>query len=465
MDVKVKNKDVIWSYLSILISMSSNIIVVPFIIYYLSGEMLGLWYVFVSIGAIATLSDFGFAPTFARNITYCWSGAKRIQKIGAEYFENSEPDFCLMNNILNTCRRIYMFISIGVLILMLTIGSLYIYKITKDIDGYTHYYAWIIYTLSVFLNLYYNYFDSFLRGVGNVFQAQKNRVVSKSIQIVLTITFLYFGFGIVGVALAYFIFGFIYRQLGKFYFYRYENIGEKLKKNYCPFDKKASRQLLTTMWYNAWREGLIQISIYLSEQASVIICSFYLTLKQTGSYSLSLQIANAVATLSATLYGVYQPYMQAAYLNRDMDKMKHSMAAILFTLTLLMGLGVILTLLVGLPILKYVKPGVVVSTPLLLGIFLNQFILRFRNCYSSYLSCTNRLIYMKSFVVSSFLCLILYIIFMGPFHLGVWGIVLAQVISQCIYNFWYWPYFVHKELKLGFRDTIIFGYEYLLKKK
>ena len=219
------------------------------------------------------------------------------------------------------------------------------------------------------------------------------------------------------------------------------------------------------MWYNAWREGLIQISIYLSEQASVIICSFYLTLEQTGSYSLSLQIANAVATLSATLYGVYQPYMQAAYLNRDMDKMKHSMSAILFTLTLLMGLGVILTLLVGLPILKYIKPGVVVSTPLLLGIFLNQFILRFRNCYSSYLSCTNRLIYMKSFVVSSFLCLILYIIFMGPFHLGVWGIVLAQVVSQCIYNFWYWPYFVHKELKLGFRDTIIFGYEYLLKKK
>ena len=153
MDVKVKNKDVIWSYLSILISMSSNIIVVPFIIYYLSGEMLGLWYVFVSIGAIATLSDFGFAPTFARNITYCWSGAKRIQKIGAEYFENSEPDFSLMNNILNTCRRIYMFISIGVLVLMLTIGSLYIYKITKDIEGYAHYYAWIIYTLSVFLNL------------------------------------------------------------------------------------------------------------------------------------------------------------------------------------------------------------------------------------------------------------------------------------------------------------------------
>ena len=53
-------------------------------------------YIFASIGAIATLFDMGFAVTFARNITYCWSGAKQLKKEDVVFVENSEPDYYLM---------------------------------------------------------------------------------------------------------------------------------------------------------------------------------------------------------------------------------------------------------------------------------------------------------------------------------------------------------------------------------
>ena len=113
MQVSVNKADVIWSYIGTFMGLFSNILVVPFVVYYLNTEMLGLWYVFVSIGGLAHLFDFGFTITFGRNITYCWSGAKKLKKTGAEFSDNNQPDFRLMKNILNTCKKIYFFISLS----------------------------------------------------------------------------------------------------------------------------------------------------------------------------------------------------------------------------------------------------------------------------------------------------------------------------------------------------------------
>lgn len=464
MEINVNSKDVIWSYLSILITMSSNIIVIPFIVFYLSGEMLGLWYVFVSIGAIANLFDFGFAPTFARNITYCWSGAKNLEKKGKTSEVYSEPDFLLMNKVLTTCKRIYFLLASAVLLLLISLGTLYISHITTNITGYSHYIAWGFYVIGVFLNLYYNYYDSFLRGVGNVQQSQKNRVIAKTIQIISMILLLSVGAGIIGVCMAYLLFGIVFRFLGKHHFYHYKEIGKKLKSNKSDIDRLEFICLFKTIWYNAWREGLIQITIYCTEQASVLICSLYLCLEETGVYSLSLQIANAVAMLASALYLTYQPTIQSAYINNNKQIIRESMSVIVFSLIVLMVLGVLGTIFVALPLLRLIKPSAVVEISLLLGIFLNQFFLRYRNSYSSYFSCTNRLIYMKSFILSAILCIALSFILVGIFDWGCWGLVTAQIISQLVYNVWYWSLKAHIELEYSLKDTFIIGFESVRQK-
>lgn len=77
MQASVNKSDVIWSYLGTAFSMLSNLITIPMVIYFLDSDLVGLWYIFVSIGAIANLFDFGFTVTLARNITYVWGGARR----------------------------------------------------------------------------------------------------------------------------------------------------------------------------------------------------------------------------------------------------------------------------------------------------------------------------------------------------------------------------------------------------
>ena len=72
MNTKISGNDVIWNYIGIFMTMFGNFLNLPFMLKYMDSEVLGLWYVFLSIGGIVTLFDFGFNTTFARNISYIW---------------------------------------------------------------------------------------------------------------------------------------------------------------------------------------------------------------------------------------------------------------------------------------------------------------------------------------------------------------------------------------------------------
>lgn len=452
MKIEVTKKDVIWSYIGTFISLCSNIIMIPFIMYYLNEDMLGLWYIFTSIGGIATLFDFGFGVTFARNVTYCWSGVGALKKDNAVFSQNKEPDYNLMNNVLITCRRIYFLISATVLLFLGTAGTMYIMYISREIEGYYHIIAWAVYAVAIFLNLYYGYYASFLRGVGAVAQANKNTVISRGIQIMVTIGMLMLGTGLIGACAAYLVYGTVFRMLGKYKFYHYKNIGNELNKIHTKPSAEEMKILFFTVWHNAWREGLISICNYSCNQISTLICSLYLTLGETGTYSLGVQIATAVSTVAAALYSAYQPALQASYVNEDKERTKSIMSLIVSLYIIVFIIGLFGAVVVGLPILRMIKPESTVTSGILIGLLLYQFILNFRNCYTSYFSCTNRLPYVKSFIISAIFCVFLSFLFIGPLKLGISGLVIAQIISQGMYNMWYWPVKAQKEMNLSLKE-------------
>lgn len=449
MQVNLSKEDIVWSYIGTILSMSANILMLPIIIYYLDSEMLGLWYVFGSIGGIALLFDFGFSVTLARNITYCWSGSGSLKKTDVEFADNSEPNYQLMKRVLYVCKNIYLLISLIALLLLFTIGSYYIYTISYTIEGYDHFIAWFIYSLAVFFNLYYGYYSLFLRGVGAISDANKNTIIARLAQILLTVTLLVMGFGIIGVCLAYFSYGFLFRYLGKYKFYNYRRIGEHLKSENNAVALSSSIPLFKTIWYNGWREGLISISNYISGYASTIICSLFLTLSETGTYSVGVQIAMALALISSTFNMSSQPQLQAAYVNKDKEKISKTIAISIVSLLGIFFLGVLLILTIFLPFLKWIKPESIVPVPVFLALSFYQIVLKIRDCYASYFSSTNRIPYIWAFVLSSSLGVILSIIFIVSLGLGVWGIILAQLISQLCFNCWYWPYKANKELEVN----------------
>lgn len=465
MDVKVNRSDIVWSYLGVIVSFTASVITLPIVIYYLDDDQLGLWYVFNSVGAITVLFDFGFTVTFSRNITYCWSGASKLEKRGQGGEVLNEPDYYLMRNILFTCKRIYFILAISALILLLTIGTLYILHISHHVEGYSHIIAWFIYSVSAFLNLYFNYYDSFLRGVGAVKRANQNRVYARGVQLLLTIVSLILGFGILGMSIAYLAFGVVFQILGNYGFYNYKGIKTSLDKVTQRVNKAEIKELFMTIWYNAWRDGIISLSFYLSSQATVILCSLYLSLKETGIYSVGMQIASVVSMLASTLYATYQPSMQSNWLKKNIDEVQRILTLILFVFISTFLMGAMAVIFVGLPILRLIRPDMVIGMCLMSGIFISQFILQFRNCYTSYFSCTNRLDYMPSFLISSVVGLLLSVIFMQFFTMKAWGLILGQIVSQLVFNAWYWAWKAHRELHLNMRLFLSISQDIIVNSK
>ena len=464
MQVIISKGDIVWSYLGTFMTLCSNVIMIPLMAYYLSGESLGLWFVFTSVGAITNLFDFGFTITFARNITYCWSGVSKLEKKGVSVFTQGKADFYLMKKVLSTCKLIYFIISVVALIILSSVGTIYIIHISQNFVGYTHLTAWGIYVLATFLNLYYNYYDSFLRGVGAIKRANKNRVIARVVNLSLMFILLLYGYGIIGVCVSYAFYGIIIRILGKKYFYNFNHIGESLKKVSSKFSFQELKDIFTTIWHNAWRDGLIQLCSYCTGQLSVLICSLYLSLTETGAYSIGQQMAGAVVALSSVLYSTYQPALQESFATGNMDKTRQCMSTIIVVYLSSFVIGSIMLVSIGLPLMKCIRPDSVVSIPTLIGICITLLITNYRTIYTSYFSSSNRIIYMNSFIFASIICIGLSFFTMGFLHWGVWGLIISQFLSQAVYNAWYWPLKANKEMNLKNRDIIINGFHNIRSK-
>lgn len=431
MKVQLKRKDVIWNYLGIIMNMGGNFLMLPFLLYFLSDDSYGVWNVFISLSGIVALFDFGFNTTFARNITFCWSGADHLEKesVGCYASDDNSINFPLMKVVLATCKRIYLIIAGVALVFLLSLGSAYILYLTREIDGNEYIVAWLIYSIAIFMNLYFGYYDSFLRGVGAIADVNKYKIIARVVQILFLAVLLFCGTGIIGASIAYLAYGMIFRETAKRRFYSYHDIGKHLNEVKNRITSKDIKSMFAVIWHNAWRDGVVSLANYFSNQATVIIGSFFLTLTQTGAYSLAVQLAQAIVQIASALYTAYQPSLQSAYVARDNEKLKNIMSAILsvYLVTVIVGFAALMGL--GIPIIRLLKPNAVLESSLILGVGLYQAILKWRNCYTTYISSTNRVPYVKSFVVSGGgLCVLSSIILESFFFFGRVGINYCTII-------------------------------------
>lgn len=458
MSVKLNNKDYIWSYIGVFMSVGASAIILPFVLHFLDEDMYGLWSVFQSIAAITTLFDFGFSTTFARNINYCWCGASGLKKTGAVFAESGEPNFPLMKKTMTACRYVFLIISGTALVGMAGPGSFYIHYISREIPGNEPLIAWCFYAVAVFLNLYYGYFNSFLRGVGAISDANRVTVISKLVQIVLTVVLLACGMGIIGTGIAYLAYGFLFRILSKRAFLRFRGIGQGLDKVTEKTSKSEVEELFLVVWYNAGKEGIVTLSNYLANQACTLISPLYISLKETGIYSLAVQLATVLSNVAGALYTANQPVLQSAYISNNKEMTKRTMSLIVVSYVGIYAIGLAAVVTVGLPLIRLIKPESTPTVAVMLGVGIYQFVLKFRNCYTSYFSCTNRIPYVWAFIISSTVGVGLAVL-MLELGWGVWGLILSQLVSQIVYNGWYWTVKAHGEMELGFGDTVSYGWD------
>lgn len=444
--MNIGKKDVMWGYLSLFLVQGINIILLPFILLFLNTKELGLWYTFSSLYGLAMLIDFGFQATISRNVSYVWSGAKGIKKSGfQDSSNNNKIDKHYFIKLLSSIKSIYYLMGIVIFLLLISIGTLYVYNITLgEVDTKVALISWFFYFIAIVLNIMFSFWNAILRGIGAIKEYNKTLILSKLCQIIFTITFLYFGLGIVGVTLAYLFSVIVNRIILSRYFYKYNKITKQLKgKLRAKLDKKIIKDLMP----NTIRTGITSASNYLVINFPIILSSYFISLEVSGQFGIVNQIITLCLTISNSYFNTYLAQFNYYRVKNKLDSLTdlfRKSLLINYAINLVLFLGVILF---GNYLLElFTEDKSLLPLPLLLIIITYRFLYNNQTVFVSLLSTRNIIPYYKSFFISALLIVLIQLLTLSVMP-SLMGIILPIIIIQMLYNNWYWPLKVIKDLR------------------
>lgn len=438
MKIITGRRDVVWNYAGTMMSMASNFLLLPFLVAGLSSSDLGLWYVFTALSAFVMLFEFGFNPTFARNITYCWSGAQELQKEGTGKNSNNDINVYLFAQLIAVSKRVYAHITIIVAVILLVPGTVYVWYVSRAQWDLNTMIAWALFVIAALVNMYYLYYAAMLRGVGCIAEDNKNKIYSRLAQLIVSAILLLSGFGLIGAVLGYVVYVIFYRVYGYLLFWHNHAIRQLDLRN-IPVTGEQMQHVYKTISYNAYKDGAVMISNYGATQAGTVLCSLFLTLEQTGVYSIGLQLATALGNVSLAYLNSCRPAIQSAYQQHETDTITRIVGKSLVTYIIVFFIGFIIAELFVYPLLSIFKPGTSFDPYLFAGLAIYIFIFDWIAFFSSILASFNIIPYAKSYIITTIVELILCVLLMKVLHWGAWGLVLGMAIPQVFYNVWKWP--------------------------
>jgi len=449
--IKASKVDVIWNYVGTVISMASGFVLLPLLLAYLTDEELGLWYVYIAIANLAQLFEFGFNPTFARNIVYVVSGARRLSAKGCDTASvEAGIDWHLLNVVIRACRLIYAGIAVITLILMATAGSVYVAYVASGMDAVSLWVSWALFVVAIVTNLYFLFAITVLRGYGDIAGENKVKTFAKLVQLALSAALLILGYGIVGAAIGYLANSFLMRLLALIRIRSHREIEEGRRSDAGRISIGEVRSTVGTVGALAWRDGVVQLAAYASTQAMTILSSLFLGLADSGTYSMLLQFGTALYNLANVYPKSFYPSMQAAFVEGDRGRQRIIVSSGLVAFWGLFTFGAVGVCSVILPLLPVFKPTFVVDYGLFLGICAYLALWDHHSVCCNYIISMNEIPYMVGYLVASALGVAFVWALCGELGLGAWGIVLGQAASQLIYNNWRWPMYLCSRLGIGY---------------
>lgn len=437
-------RDLVWGYVAQFLNVGTGILLLPIILHYFSPADVGLWIVFVTLGSLAQLLEFGFQPTIARNAAYIYGGARNLQKEGLDYSENHKYgiDLTLLGDLIAASRRIYRLISLIAALILLTVGTFYVATlITKEQNYYNALLGWCTFAAGYILSFYFGYINGLLQGRGDVTEANKVVVIQRAMFLVLGIVFTTCGAGLLGLGLASVTAALVGRILAVVYFNKNSVITLKTLPNH----EDSAKIMAKTLWFNASRLGAVQLGAFLINRASILIASTALGVSQAASYSLTLTILLALASSCGVIAQINVPYMSSLQVQQDRATLTriYRNIVLISSFTYVVGFTLLSTL--SKPALAVIGSSVPLlpSTQILiLGIII--FLEVHHSNAATVLTTTNKVPFMAAALWSGLAIVILSCCVVKP--LGIVGMILSQGLIQILYNNWKWPSMILKIL-------------------
>lgn len=462
--ITTSKTDIMWNYASTILSMGSSFILLPLLMIYLSDDELGLWYSFVAISNLTLLFEFGFTPTFARNIVYCVSGARKLTKCGYDSRSVSEGiDYGMLGRLITTSRIVYAAIAFIALLIAVTFGTAYVGAITSHVDLLTCWLSWAVFCASIFLNLFFFHYTTCLRGFGDIAAENKAKSFARISQLVVSALLLFAGMGLIGASFGFLANGIALRLLCKRFLRNHSELMMEVKANHIKPTRAEITDTVRTVLYLAWRDGAVQISCYASTQVSSLICSYYLGLAENSVYSLLIQVGGAIYGFASAYVRSYIPMFQSAFAEGDNLECKSILEKSLSAYWALIVACTVGVWFVAFPILHLLRGSFTPDPMLYIALICYLAVWNHHSLCCNFIVSTNELPYLPAYAISATFGIVLSLVLLNTTNLGVWGLVIASWVSQIAYNNWRWPMYLASKFDTTYRAIIRNGYHRWIK--
>jgi len=453
--MKITKVDVIWNFAATILKVAAGVLILPLVLHLLPAEDVGLWTIFVSVGAMSFLLDFGFGDSFARNITYIFSGVKNLQKTGHEtVIEKSEIDYSLLKGTIIAMRRFYGVISLFLLTLLSTLGSYYIYTVLKNYHGerIQVFIAWGAYCILAIYQLYTLYYDALLRGRGMIKRSKQILVLANIAFIIVASIFLLLGFGLISLVLGQLTSIVINRILCKLLFYDTE-IKIKLNK----VKPKSPTVIFKILLPNATKLGITSIGGFLITRSSIVIGSLFLSLQDIGSFGITKQVLELLAGIAIVWYNSFNPMISKYRIENNTALIKNIFIRSLHVQLFVFTVGGLFLFLFGNRLLILMGSKTLFLTQGLLSIYLLLIIVESIFTSAGGMLLTKNIVpFFKASILSGIAIVLMMLIFFKYTELGVLSMLLAPLIVDFAYQAWKWPLEIIKDLNIKFKDFFVF---------
>jgi O-antigen/teichoic acid export membrane protein len=437
---RVSRSAVSWSLIAAALRFGSALLLLPLILWRVPSEELGLWYVFISLGALAALMDFGFAHTVTRSAGYLWAGSRMLLPFGIDLPDSlvktdivgkpiqPPPNLPMFSNLVASLRVYYLAAGGLLFLLLTTAGGAWIWHKSLGLaQAHSIHLAFFAYAMGVSLGFANSLWPSLLAGIDAVKEAQQITAACLLAYFSLAAAGLLAGLGVWALVLGTIVAGLAERLLGRTVFYRLVPLQPG----------KFEVSVLRVLWPSAWRTAAVGLGAFMIFQANILICSAFLDLRTTASYGLSLQAVTLLAGVSSIWVRVRLPAINQLRAQGMVERIPGIFRRRIVFALLTFSAAAAALLSLGRPLLELLNTRTqLLPTALLATLLLIQMLEMHHSLYGELVYSENFNPFVKPALISGLAIIILSVLLTPRF--GVWGMLVASGLVQLCFNNW-WP--------------------------
>lgn len=279
------DKDLIFTGINQLWRLISGPLTLIFITLFLSKELQGFWFTFISLSALSTFADLGFTNIVlqfsAHEFAYLNFGPKSI-------IEGDEDHLKKLASLLAfSLKWVALMLSIAFPIILL-VGIIVFSKKTQDINWM---YPWIIYLIGAAISFFANSILSFVEGCNSVAKVQNIRFKVSTINVLVMLILLYFGFNLYSLAISMLVSSLI---TFNFLFYEFRGFFKQLLNIAKSFKYSWKAEFFRLLW----RYSITAIGGFYIFQIYTPLAFTYHGALEAGRVGLSISIWTAFFNIS-----------------------------------------------------------------------------------------------------------------------------------------------------------------------